>query len=142
MTCSRILDQTLRAVAADRADPDAVAAGFRYPRRAPIDDHESVEHPVSAVLVRMVMVIVMMLMPVIAATHVMMMRLLRHSGLLFVTDDPGAIFAQLTIHAGVAAVELRADLSLAGEGLKGRANLTRRRRFATSSADGGCSSGG
>src|SRR5207248_7511991 len=45
VACVRIFDQTLRAVVADGANPDAVAAGLRLARRAPIDNHKGVEHP-------------------------------------------------------------------------------------------------
>src|SRR4029453_19221718 len=64
----------------------------------------------SAMLVRMIVVMVMMavvtmIRPVIAAAHVMVMRLLGQSHLGFVADNLRAVFAQLTVHVGVAAVD-------------------------------------
>src|SRR4051794_5432674 len=56
--------------------------------------------PGSAMLVRMIIVVV-----VIAAAHVMVMRLLREPNLGLVADDLRAVFAQLAVHVRVAAVD-------------------------------------
>jgi hypothetical protein len=63
--------------------------------------------PGLATLGRMIMVVMMMVVRMIAAAHVMVMRLLRQPGLLFVADDLRAVFAELAIHVGFAAVNLR-----------------------------------
>ena len=51
--------------------------------------------------------VMMMVVRMIAAAHVMVMRLLRQPDLLFVADDLRAIFAKLAVHIGFAAVNLR-----------------------------------
>jgi len=57
-------------------------------------------------LVRMIMVVVLMMIgAMIAAAHVMVMRLLRQPDLLFVADDLGAVLAQLAVHVRIAAGE-------------------------------------
>jgi hypothetical protein len=54
-----------------------------------------------------VVVIMRMIVPAVAAAHVMVMRLLRHTNLLFVADDLRAVFAELAVHVGFTAVNLR-----------------------------------
>src|SRR5689334_19440063 len=94
------------------ADPDAVAAGFRLVRRAPIDDDVMVEpgrHRGSVVPVGMAMTILMVAMVIMTdagAAHVVMMTLLRCAGGILVADNAGAVLAELAVHLRVAVVEL------------------------------------
>jgi hypothetical protein len=57
--------------------------------------------PVRVVVV-VIMVAVIVIVPVIAATHMMVMRLLRGPDLLLIADDLGAVFAELAVHVRVA----------------------------------------
>jgi hypothetical protein len=55
----------------------------------------------------MIMMVMMMVVRMIAAAHVMVMRLLRQPDLPLVADNLRAVFTELAIHVGFAAVNLR-----------------------------------
>src|SRR4051812_25583592 len=62
--------------------------------------------PVRLVLV-VIMVAIIMIVPVIAAAHMMVMCLLRGPDLILIADDLRAVFTELAVHVRLAAVDLR-----------------------------------
>src|SRR5580700_11598358 len=62
------------------------------------------------VVVAVLMVMMLVVMALLAAAHVMMVRLLRHAGIVLVADDLGAVFAQLAVHRRIAFCELADSL--------------------------------
>src|SRR5207302_6122507 len=69
--------------------------------------------------VRMVVIVIMvaiiMIVPVIAAAHVMVMRLLRGPDLILIADDLRAVFTELAVHVRLAAVDLRDTFDKSGD---------------------------